>query len=120
GRTELVSGELVSGNYFPVLGVGAALGRVFTAQDDLMQGQHPIAVLSYGFWKTRFDGDRNVLGKNVVLNGYPFTIVGVSQDGFDGVERGYSPQIRVPMMMKRQVTPGPWYSLNDRRSRFVQ
>ena len=49
GRTELVSGELVSGNYFPVLGVGAALGRVFSAQDDLIQGSHPIAVLSYGY-----------------------------------------------------------------------
>src|SRR6516225_9213581 len=54
GKTELVSGELVSGNYFPVLGVGAALGRAFTAQDDLIQGGHPIAVLSYGYWKSRF------------------------------------------------------------------
>ena len=59
GRTELISGELVSGNYFPVLGVGAALGRVFTAQDDLIQGGHPIAVLSYGYWKTRFAADPN-------------------------------------------------------------
>ena len=57
GRTELIVGELVSGNYFPVLGVGAALGRVFTAQDDLIQGGHPIAVLSYGYWKTRFAAD---------------------------------------------------------------
>jgi MacB-like periplasmic core domain len=53
GRTELVTGELVSGNYFPVLGVGAAAGRVFTAADDQQQGAHPLAVLSYGYWKTR-------------------------------------------------------------------
>jgi predicted permease len=120
GRTELASGELVSGNYFPVLGVGAALGRVFTAQDDLYQGQHPIAVLSYGYWQTRFAGDPNVLGKKLVLNGYPVTVVGVSHAGFDGVEPGYSPQIRVPMMMKKELTPGPFYSLNDRRGRFLQ
>jgi predicted permease len=120
GRTELASAEMVSGNYFPVLGVGAALGRVFNAQDDLHQGGHPIGVLSYGYWKTRFGGDLNVLGKKLVLNGYPITIVGVSQAGFDGVEPGYSPQIRVPMMMKKELTPGPFYSLNDRRGRFVQ
>jgi predicted permease len=120
GRTELVSGELVSGNYFPVLGVGAAIGRVFTASDDLYQGGHPLAVLSYGFWQSRFAGDRGVIGKRVVVNGYPLTIVGVSRRGFDGVEMGYSPQIRIPMMMKKEITPEPWYSLNDRRGRFVQ
>ncbi len=120
GHTELVSGELVSGNYFPVLGVGAALGRIFTASDDLYQGSHPLAVLSYSFWKTRFAGDRSVLGRRIMLNGYPFTIVGVSREGFDGVEPGTAPQVRIPMMMKREVTPGPWYSLNDRRGRFVQ
>jgi predicted permease len=120
GRTELVAGELVSGNYFPVLGVGAALGRVFTASDDLYQGGHPLAILSYGYWKTRFGGDAGVIGKRIVVNGYPLTIVGVSQAGFDGVEVGYSPQIRVPMMMKGEMTHGPWYGLNDRRSRFTQ
>ena len=120
GRTELVSGELVSGNYFPVLGVRAALGRVFTASDDLYQGGHPLAVLSYGFWKTRFNGDPGAIGKHIMVNGYPLTIVGVSQAGFDGVEVGYSPQIRVPMMMKKEMTPGPWYSLNDRRGSFTQ
>ena len=120
GHTELVSGELVSGNYFPVLGVGAAIGRVFTASDDLYQDSHPLAVLSYSFWKTRFAGDRGVIGRRVVLNGYPFTVVGVSREGFEGVEPGTAPQVRIPMMMKREVTGGPWYSLNDRRGRFVQ
>ena len=120
GRTELVSAELVSGNYFPVLGVHAAAGRVFTASDDLIQGGHPLVVLSYGYWTTRFAADPGVIGRKVVVAGYPMTIVGVSQAGFDGVEKGYSPQIRIPMMMKHQVTNGPWYSLNDRRGRFVQ
>jgi hypothetical protein len=86
-QQELASGELVSGNYFPVLAVGAALGRVFTAQDDLNQDrQHPIAVLSYGYWQRRFAGDPDVLGKKLVLNGYPVTVAGVSSGGFDGVE----------------------------------
>jgi predicted permease len=120
GRTEIVTGELVSGNYFPVLGVGAALGRVFTAADDLFQGGHPQAVLSYGFWKSRFAGDPRVVGRRVVLNGYPMTIVGVSRPGFDGVEPGFSPQIRVPMTMKNVLTPGWFYNLNDRRGRFAQ
>ena len=88
-----------------MLGVGAALGRVFTAADDLMQGGHPFAVLSYGYWKTRFAGDPGVVGKKIVLNGYPLTIVGVSRAGFDGVEPGYAPQIRVPMMMKDAAAP---------------
>ncbi len=118
GRTELISGELVSGNYFPVLGVGAAVGRVFTAQDDLIQGGHPIAVLSYGYWKTRFAADPNVIGRKIVMNGYPFTIVGVSRQGFDGVEPGSSPQVRIPMMMKHQLTD--FYTLNNRRGRFAQ
>src|ERR1051326_895460 len=78
-KTEMVSGEMVSGNYFPVLGVGAALGRVFTASDDLYQGGHPLAVLSYGYWQSRFSGDRDVIGRRITVNGYPLTIVGVSQ-----------------------------------------
>ena len=120
GRTELVMGELVSGNYFPVLGVGAAVGRLFTANDDLIQGGHPLAVLSYSYWKTRYAGDPSVIGKRVLVSGYPLTIVGVSQDGFDGVEPGSAPQIRIPMAMLRQVKPEFHYTLNDRRGRFVQ
>ena len=120
GKTELVSGELVSGNYFRVLGVGAALGRVFSASDDLYQGAHPVAELSYGYWKTRFAGDPNVLGKKIVVNGFPLTVVGVSQAGFDGTEVGISPQIRVPITMV-DVLPRTDYSLlNNRRQRFVQ
>ena len=99
GRTELVEGEDVSGNYFSVLGVGAAVGRVFTAADDVTEGGHPLAVLSYTYWKTRFAGDPSVVGKTMVVNGYPLTVIGVSQAGFDGVHQGYSPQVRVPMAM---------------------
>ena len=120
GRTELVSAEMVSGNYFPVLGVKPALGRVFTASDDLYQGAHPLAVLSYGYWQSRFNGDRAVLGKKLVVNGYPMTVVGVSQQGFDGVEPGYSPQIRIPVTMQDVTPTSPFPQLSNRRRRFVQ
>ena len=118
GRTELVAGEMVSGNYFPVLGVGAAVGRMFTASDDLIQGGHPLAVLSYRYWKTRFAGDRNVIGKKMVVNGYPMTVIGVSQAGFDGVEPGYAPQVRIPITMQDELPRGPYPQLNNRRRRF--
>jgi predicted permease len=121
GRTELAAVEFVSGNYFPVLGVGAAIGRVFSASDDLMQGGHPVAVLSYGYWKARFGGDRGVIGKKFVVDGYPLTIIGVSEAGFNGVEPGNSPQIRVPITMHDSMPPGrKFLELNDRRRRFVQ
>ena len=105
GRTELAAAELVSGNYFPVLGVGAASGRVFNASDDLYQGAHPLAVISYGYWRTRFAGDRGIVGRKIVVNGSALTVIGVTQPGFDGVEPGYSPQIRIPITMQDSLPP---------------
>jgi predicted permease len=117
GRTERVAGELVSGNYFPVLGIKAAIGRLFTASDDRFQGAHPVAVLSYGYWQTRFAGDPQVIGKKLNLNGYPFTVVGVIQPGFSGTDPTYAPQIRVPIMMSGKITR--YLDLNERRTRWV-
>jgi predicted permease len=121
GRTELITGELVSGNYFRVLGIGAAIGRVLTGTDDLYQGGHPLAVLSYGYWKSRFAGDRGILGKKIMVNGYPLTVIGVSQEGFDGVEPGFAPQIRVPITMNDSLPPGGTFGrLNNRRFRWTE
>jgi predicted permease len=117
GRTERISGELVSGNYFPVLGVGAALGRVFTAEDDKVQKGHPLAVISFGYWQRRFAGDPGVIGRKIVVNGFPVTIVGVSQAGYSGTDPAYAPELRLPMMMS--MTLAPYLDLNDRRSRWV-
>ena len=119
GKTERISGETVSGTYFPVLGVGAALGRVFNATDDQTPGGAPYAVLSYRYWMSRFAGDRNIVGKKLVLNGYPFTVVGVSQAGFDGTDPTRSPQVRVPVVMKLQVDQLGFYDLKNRRNRWV-
>ena len=121
GRTERVDGELVSGTYFPVLGVGAALGRVFTPDDDRVPGGHPVAVISYRYWLSRFGGSRDVIGRKLLVDGYPLTIIGVSRAGFDGTDPGSSPQIRVPIMMEAQLSPqfAEFYSMKNRRGRWV-
>jgi predicted permease len=117
GHTERISGELVSGNYFPVLGVTAAAGRLFTSSDDRWQGGHPEAVLSYGYWQSRFAGNPGIIGQKLQINGYPYTVIGVIQPGFSGTDPNFAPQIRLPMMMSEKV--GGYMDLNDRRSRWV-
>jgi predicted permease len=122
GRTERVDGELVSGTYFPVLGVGPALGRVFSSDDDKTPGAAPYAVISYRYWLSRYSGSPQVIGKKLVVNGYPLTIVGVSQAGFDGTDPGKSPQVRVPVMMKAEMDAvGSHFDYNfkARRGRWV-
>ena len=122
GRTERVDGELVSGTYFPVLGVGAALGRMFTPDDDKTPGGAPYAVISYRYWRSRFAGSPDVIGKKLIVNGYPLTIVGVSQAGFDGTDPGKSPQVRVPVMMKAEMDSFGTtfdYNFKSRRGRWV-
>ena len=119
GQTERVPGELVSGTYFQVLGVGAAIGRVITPDDDKERGGSPVAVLSYDYWRNRFGArpaDRRQDASRSATT--PLTIIGVSQAGFDGVDIGYVPSIRVPLMMKAQMTPN-WDDVVNRRSRWV-
>jgi predicted permease len=120
--TERVSAEMVSGNYFQALGVKPALGRVFSsAEDDRVYQGHPSVVLAYDYWMTRFNGDRNIVGRKVLVNNYPMTIVGVSAPGFAGLDPAQQPQIRVPILMKPVVVP-EWSRLemDDRRTRWVQ
>ena len=117
GQTERVPGELVSGTYFEVLGVGAAIGRVITPSDD-KRNDGPVAVLSYDYWRTRFGADPKVIGETMTVNNTKLTIIGVSQAGFDGVDIGYVPSIRVPVLMKAQMTPN-WDDVDNRRSRWV-
>ncbi len=86
-RTERLQAELVSGNYFSMLGVKPAIGRVFNSQEDdqVYQG-HPVVVLSYDYWVSRFARDPNVIGKKILVNDSPMTIVGVSAAGFAGID----------------------------------
>src|SRR5882762_2516310 len=119
GGTELIGADFVSGNYFPVLGVGAAAGNEITASDDFKQGGHPLAVLSYGYWRARFGADLGILGKEIIVNGRPLTIIGVSAEGFDGVEPGRAPQIRIPMTMKDDLPRSDFGRLNANRFRWA-
>ena len=120
GQTERVNAELVSGNYFQALGVGPALGRVFSPQeDDRLYKGHPVVVLSHRYWINRFAADPHVIGKKILVNDYPMVIVGVSAAGFSGLDPADSPQIRVPIQMKPLMTPG-WDDLGNRRSQWIQ
>ena len=118
-QSERVAAELVSGTYFDVLGVGTALGRAFTPEDDRVPDGHPLVMLSYDFWRQRFGGDRQIVGKTVLINKHEMTIIGVAQAGFDGVELGYSAKIFIPVMMEKEIIIGPMKMLTDRRSRWV-
>ena len=98
--------ELASGNYFDVLGVGAAAGRILSPEDDRTPGAHPVLVLSYAFWQRRFAGAPDVVGRTVSVNGTPFTVVGVAKRGFFGTKPGFGPDIWAPLMMVQPVSVG--------------
>jgi len=119
GRNERTMGELISGTYFPVLGVQPALGRLFTPEEDRTPHGPPLAVLGYDYWKTRFGGDPSIIGRQLVVNDHQLTVIGVAEKGFDGVERLFSTGIYIPMMMAGEVNTRP-NPLEDRRSRWLQ
>ncbi len=116
-RAAQIPAELVSGSYFPILGVGAALGRTVAPDDDAVPDGKPVAVLSYNFWRSYFDGDRTIVGRTIALNGHAMTVIGVAQPGFDGVELGVPAKVFVPIMMKTEMTPHS-DGLKDRRRRL--
>ena len=121
-QTERLETEMVSGNYFSMLGVHPALGRVFSSQEDdqVYQG-HPVVVLSYDYWIRRFSRDPGVVGRKILVNSYPMTIIGVSAAGFSGLDPARSPQIRVPIQMKPRVVPEWfWVYMDNPRTRWVQ
>jgi predicted permease len=116
-RVAQIPAELVSGSYFPVLGVGAAVGRTIAPDDDAVPDSRPVVVLSYSFWRSYFDGDRTVVGRTITLNSQAMTVIGVAQPGFDGVEMGVPAKVFVPIMMKTEMTPHS-DGLKDRRRRL--
>jgi predicted permease len=118
GQAERVSAELVTGNYFETLGAKAHIGRTLTPDDDLTPGGHPVVVLSHNYWTRRFAGDPTVLNRTITLNGLPMTIVGVTSPGFYGIVVGENPDVMVPVMMKKLMTP-TWDDLLNRRSRWL-
>ncbi|MDQ3009091.1 MAG: ABC transporter permease [Acidobacteriota bacterium] len=113
GQTERAAGELVSGNYFEVLGVRPAMGRVFSLEDDKLAGAHPVAVLSHGYWTRRFGANPSVLNQTLLINGHQLTVVGVARAGFGGVQTGQRPDVFIPMTMQAQMMPGQDKRLTD-------
>src|ERR1700722_7677101 len=116
-RSEQISAELVSGQYFSILGVGAALGRTIAPDDDSVPDSAPVAVLSYSFWRSYFGGDPKIIGRTITLNGNAMTVIGIAQPGFDGVELGEPSKVFVPIMMTTEMTPHS-DGLKDRRRRL--
>jgi predicted permease len=111
--------EIVSGNYFLVLGVRPALGRVFAEDDDGTPNANPVAVLSYDFWQTQLGGSPDVVGRNVLVNRHPLTIVGVAAATFRGIDVGQVPSLWIPASISAQAIPG-FNNLLDRRTRWMQ
>jgi predicted permease len=107
GETALVYGQLVSGNFFSVLGVKPVLGPGFLPEEDQVPLRTPVIVLSHAFWQNRLGSDIWIIGKTLVLNGRSFTVVGVAPAGFNGIEAGFnSPDFWVPLSMQQQISPG--------------
>jgi putative ABC transport system permease protein len=117
--SELVDGEVVSGNYFSVLGVKAAEGRLLTASDDTVPGGNPVAVLSYPYWQTHMGSDAGVVGETISINGAPFVIAGVAAPGFQSAVWGQVPDVFVPMSMLDVVIPGKGKRLEDHKDRWM-
>jgi putative ABC transport system permease protein len=117
-RAESVPAEMVSGNYFEVLGVGPAVGRTFVASDETAPGANPVAVLNFDYWKSHL-AEAPVVGQTILVNGTPFTVVGVSAPGFHSVVWGNVPDIYVPMTMQKVAEP-EWDFLNDHRSYWIR
>jgi predicted permease len=98
-RAELVERELVTGNYFSMLGVTPVLGRVFTDDDNRTPHAHPLAVLSYDFWRNRFGSDAGIVGRTLIVDEMPLTVIGVAAPGFHGVEVDHRTELWEPAMM---------------------
>jgi putative ABC transport system permease protein len=120
-QAENDDAEVVSGNYFQVLGLQPALGRLFTQQDDTQKNANPVTVLSYNFWRTHLGSARDVVGQTILLNGHSFSILGVAPANFDSAIGGYKPTVFIPVSMVAVAIP--WRAqlddLNNHQSAFL-
>ena len=119
GEHKPAAAEIVSGSYFSVLGVGPAIGRVLGNDDDLTPGASPVVVLAYDFWKTQLAGAPDVVGRKVLVNQHPMTVIGVADSAFRGIDVGQIPSLWIPAAMSAQAIPG-FQNLLDRRTRWMQ
>lgn len=119
GELEQMDVQLVSGTYFPVLGINAGLGRVITESDDQTPGGHPVAVISNAWWERRFGGDPSAVGKTIAIDQTTYTIIGVAPREFFGTTVGQAPDIWVPLAMEAQLPPAHWNGRNDKEAQSL-
>src|SRR5579885_442696 len=117
--SRAATAEIISGNYFPVLGAGPALGQVLTNDDDRRPDANPVAVISYDFWKTQLAGAADVVGRKVLVNRHPLTVIGVAASTFRGIDVGEVPSLWIPASMATAIITG-FKDLHDRRTRWMQ
>ncbi len=117
--SEVGDAEIVSGNYFSVLGVGPALGRLLSQADDAAPGANAEAVLSHHYWMTHLGGDPNIVGKTIALNSHSFEVIGVAPENFQSAVWGQTPDLFVPMSMLDTVIPGQGKRLTDHTDRWM-
>jgi predicted permease len=116
-ETQTLNGEavMVSGSYFPLLGVRPALGRLFGTDDDVAIGAHSVAVLGHAFWQNRLGANPDIIGETVTVNGQPLTVIGIAPASFTGTTLGARPLLYVPISMRGYMSPG-FTGFDDRRS----
>jgi predicted permease len=118
GGAANASVELVSGNFFQVLGVRANMGRTILPSDDATPGAHPVVVLSHGYWTRRLGGNPAALNSRIVVNGHPMEVIGILDRRFLGIQSGQTPDLYVPIAMKGQISPG-WSAFGDISGRWL-
>jgi putative ABC transport system permease protein len=120
-QSEAQDAEVVTGNYFQLLGLKPALGRLLTQQDDTAKNANFVTVLSYNNWRTRFAGARDVVGQTVLINGHAFTVAGVAPANFDSAIGGYKPAVFIPMSMEAIAMPWrtPLDDLNNHQAIYL-
>jgi hypothetical protein len=118
---ERVWGELVTGNYFSVVGVQPIHGRTFMPNEDRTPGAHPVVVISYGLWQRSFGGDSDIIGQTIVINAQPFTVLGIVPQSFHGIAlRRSAAEIWIPLAMQEQVKRDePWPNRSNRDHRWL-
>jgi len=121
-RVGSLLGELVSGTYFPLLGLNAAIGRTLLPEDDVSPGAHYVMMLSHGYWQREYGGDPGIVGRTIRLNGHGYTVVGVAPQDYPGTVQGVPVDFMVPITMVQQIQQGTGNPLTsrDNQSYFVK
>jgi putative ABC transport system permease protein len=117
---ERVWAQLVSGNFFDVLGLPASIGRTFASDEDLARNTHLVSVVSHGFWQSRLGADPSIVGKTIRLNGRPFTVIGVAPSETPQVDPPFEPDLWAPMAVQAVVMPGQDGKLDSRSETWLR